>query len=152
MSKEERMKLSAVHAFTIIELTLVIAVIGIMAAVGMNYFPSAQIKARDTQRMSDIKNYANALEVYYVANDGTYPSANDDLDQICTSGFQNAECPVDPQGTSYQYYAVNGGSEYFIYSELEGVGGATKYYIICSNGLVGEIESDPGTNSTCPLP
>ncbi len=61
--------------FTLIELIVVIAIIGVLATVLIITFnPLAQLqKARDAQRRSDMKAIQNALEQYY--NDhGSYPT------------------------------------------------------------------------------
>lgn len=59
--------------FTIVELLIVIVVIGILAALVLNAFGNVQAKARDTQRQTDVRSLATALEVYY-NNNGQYPS------------------------------------------------------------------------------
>lgn len=62
--------------FTIIELLIVIAIIGILALLVLNNFQGAQAKARDTQRRTDINNVHGKLEEFYNENGG-YP--NEDL-------------------------------------------------------------------------
>lgn len=59
--------------FTIIELLIVIAIIGILAGLVLNNFQGAQAKARDTQRKTDINNLHAKLEEYYNEN-GNYPT------------------------------------------------------------------------------
>lgn len=59
--------------FTLIELLVVIAVIGILAAVVLASLNSARGKARDTRRISDLKQIQTALELYHTDN-GSYPS------------------------------------------------------------------------------
>lgn len=58
--------------FTIVELIIVIVVIGILAAITIVSYSSAQGRSRDTQRQTDIQNIAKALELYY-ADNGYYP-------------------------------------------------------------------------------
>lgn len=60
--------------FTLIELLVVIAIIGILAAIGLSALTSARKKARDSKRKSDLREVANALELYYSDN-GRYPSS-----------------------------------------------------------------------------
>jgi prepilin-type N-terminal cleavage/methylation domain-containing protein len=59
--------------FTIVELLIVIVVIGILAALVMNTFSSAQAKARNTQTISAVQSYAKAL-IAYGADKGKYPT------------------------------------------------------------------------------
>ncbi len=58
--------------FTIIELLIVIAIIGILAGLVLNNFQGAQAKARDVQRKTKINSIYGKLEEYYNTNGG-YP-------------------------------------------------------------------------------
>lgn len=60
------------QGFTIIELLIVIAIIGILAGLVLNNFQGAQAKARDVQRRADINAIHGKLEEYYNNNNG-YP-------------------------------------------------------------------------------
>ena len=59
-------------AFTLIELLIVVAIIGILAAIAVPNFLNAQIRAKIARAQSDQKHYAEALELYYLDN-GAYP-------------------------------------------------------------------------------
>ncbi len=61
--------------FTIIELLIVIAIIGILATLVLTNFQGAQAKGRDTTRKSDINSVYQKLEEYYNEN-GSYPNAD----------------------------------------------------------------------------
>jgi len=58
--------------FTLIELLVVIAIIGVLSTLAIIALGSARTKARDSKRMSDLKQIATALELYYGENN-TYP-------------------------------------------------------------------------------
>ena len=124
--------------FTMIELLIVIVILGILSAVGLGAFSSAQLKSRDSNRKSNLKGIATALEVYY--NDyGSYP-----LDdgggtgeiagcgiggaEVCSYGAQwqddngtvyMVQIPEDPTANTFFY--VSDGTEYQIYARLENV-------------------------------
>ena len=60
------------RGFTLIEVVIVVAVIGILAAVVLASVGEARKKARDTQRKSDLQQIQLALRLYKDTN-GTYP-------------------------------------------------------------------------------
>ena len=49
------------YGFTLIELLVVIAILGVLAAVGLATFNTSQMRGRDAQRKSDLKQISNAL-------------------------------------------------------------------------------------------
>ena len=58
--------------FTIIELLIVIAIIGLLATISIVSLNGARLKGRDAARLGNIKQIQTALEMYY--NDqGSYP-------------------------------------------------------------------------------
>lgn len=59
-------------AFSIVELAVVIAVLGILATITAVGYTKLQRDARDTERASDIAIIQSALETYYEKN-GRYP-------------------------------------------------------------------------------
>lgn len=60
-------------AFTLIELTLVVFIIGLIAGVAAISFQNIREKSRDSQRVSDAGQIQNALEMYY-RDESTYPA------------------------------------------------------------------------------
>ena len=58
--------------FTLIELVVVVAIIGILAGIGIASYGSANKKARDGKRKADIESIRSALEMYKADND-VYP-------------------------------------------------------------------------------
>lgn len=59
--------------FTLIELMVVIAIIGILTSIGLVSFSGARAKANDAKRRADLKTLQTALEGYYNDNNA-YPS------------------------------------------------------------------------------
>jgi general secretion pathway protein G len=115
------------RAFTLVELLVVIAILGILATIGLTAFTSSQARGRDTQRKSDLKQMASALELYY-SDHGAYPSSltgsilgcPSTTNTACTWGtgeFTDTKTtyfrvlPKDPTGSgSYFYQVVTGSS------------------------------------------
>jgi len=54
--------------FTLIELLIVVAIIGILAAIAIPQFSSYRQKAYNSAALSDLKNAKTALESYYADN------------------------------------------------------------------------------------
>ena len=62
--------------FTLIELLVVIAIIGLLATLSVVALNNARSRARDSRRVSDIKQIQTALELYFNENDA-YPIYNE---------------------------------------------------------------------------
>ncbi len=60
------------QGFTIVELLIVIVVIGILAAITIVAFNGVQARAKDGERVSDLKSVMKLMEMFYVDN-GYYP-------------------------------------------------------------------------------
>lgn len=58
--------------FTLIELLIVISIIGVLSSVVISSLKTAREKARDAQRLSDVKQIQTALEMFYNEK-GYYP-------------------------------------------------------------------------------
>ncbi|RLD97288.1 MAG: hypothetical protein DRI92_05910 [Aquificota bacterium] len=61
--------------FTLIELLIVVAIIGILAAIAVPNFLNAQIRAKISRCVSDMKTLETALEMYRMDNNA-YPTCN----------------------------------------------------------------------------
>jgi len=59
--------------FTLVELLIVIAIVGILAAVVLVNLNSARNRSRDTKRVADARQVLTALELYFQDNGG-YPT------------------------------------------------------------------------------
>lgn len=63
------------RAFTLIELLIVVAIIGILAAIAVPNFLNAQIRAKLARSVSDMKTLETALEMYRL-DENDYPPCN----------------------------------------------------------------------------
>jgi len=59
--------------FTLIELMIVIAIIGILAAIAIPQFAKYRSKAYNASALSDLKNVRTEVEAYYADHDN-YPA------------------------------------------------------------------------------
>ncbi len=64
--------------FTLIELLIVVAIIGILAAIAVPNFLNAQLRAKIAKAYADIKAIATAQEMYALDNNGGYPPESED--------------------------------------------------------------------------
>jgi type II secretion system protein G len=122
--------------FTLIELLIVISILGILAVVGVGAFRSSQMKGRDAQRKSDLKQLSNALELYY-QDHREYPDAVTTRIAGCPS-TSNGACdwgiesftdgntvyfktvPTDPTQTyNYVYVVDSSNTKYKLFAKLE---------------------------------
>lgn len=142
--------------FTIVELLIVIVVIAILATISIVAYNGVQERARNSQRTSDIRAIANALELYY-ADNGEYPMSGGWCTQISNpnngyaTAFQSAiskympDVPFDPlyaeTNQDYFYRRNSSGQSYHLYAELEGEDRADDGFTGCvRNGADNEYD------------
>ncbi len=77
--------------FTLLELMVVIAIIGILATLAQPMFKTAVLKAKEATLKEDLFNLRNVLDQYY-ADNGKYP---DTLDDLVAKGYMRS-IPPDP--------------------------------------------------------
>lgn len=129
--------------FTLIELMVVVAIIGILMAAGILAFSNAQQSARDAKRKADVDAISKALEQYNQANSGSYPSGASISGSI-TSYFPSNQVPTDPKNSGSYVYTITGGtgSTYCVcaYLEKTNTGNATANAAggTCSYGTPGQ--------------
>lgn len=72
MTKTKKQK----SAFTLIEMLVVIAIIGILTTLMVSSLIKSQMNAKDTRRMSNVENVSGAISNYYSIK-GTWPEMSD---------------------------------------------------------------------------
>jgi prepilin-type N-terminal cleavage/methylation domain-containing protein len=139
--------------FTLIEMLVVIAMIGILSAVVLTALGPSRLKAKDSRIISDVNQARAIAEGYYNATDGSYPmksiesaisstvadaNANFSGTKTCNS---NALCiyPPSSQSSTSQTFAI--------YGQLNAGG----YFCSDSTGVTKQNSGDLLTtlNSTC---
>jgi prepilin-type N-terminal cleavage/methylation domain-containing protein len=92
------------RGYTLLELLIVIALIGILVTIAAVSYSSAQKKTRDSRRTTDVKSIQNALEQYYSDHDGTYPDPSTVESDLQGGQYLPAGWPKDP-GSTHDLYA-----------------------------------------------
>lgn len=67
------------QGFTLIELLIVVAIIGILAAIAVPNFMNAQVRAKVARAESEMRNIQNSLESFFIDNNGYPPMDSDRL-------------------------------------------------------------------------
>ena len=122
------------RGFTLIELLVVIAIIGMLSSIILVSLGAARKKGRDTRRISDLKQMQLALEMYYDANNNTYPNA---LSSI--AGVYIGSVPTDPSGTPSSPISYD-------YDNLTAANGSctSSTSVLCPNYVLGGTLEDTG--------
>jgi len=120
--------------FTLIELLVVVAILGILASVGMGQFFTAQKRGRDTQRKESLASIARALEMYYNdhkryplstgGNEGNIMipgGATIDWGEEFTDGKTTymKQLPKDPADNAHYFYMSTDGTSFKLYAWIE---------------------------------
>ncbi len=90
------MKKLTTKGFTLIELLVVITIIGILATGATAVYTSAQQKARDSIRQSDVLTLKSSIEQVFGDN-AQYPKSPELYKEIVTDGKYMAQLPNDPK-------------------------------------------------------
>ena len=72
--KIKNLKLKNSKGFTLLEMLVVIGIISVLVSMGFASYSTAQKKARDAKRQSDLKSFKSALVQCYSVNNYAYPT------------------------------------------------------------------------------
>lgn len=100
------MRNSSRSGFTIIELLVVVAIIGTIGAIVLVSLSESREHSRNTARISQIKEYQKAFDLYY-SDKGHYPKfGNNETATICLGDYDDNRCWANGTGF-FERAAVN---------------------------------------------
>ena len=145
--------LRGTRGFTLIELLIVVAILGILAAIGITLYVNVQARGRIGRANADVRMITSAVGIYS-AHMGAIPTTAEGLavlSQVATNSkgdaagpFLNA-IPVPPGGGSPPWPAA-----YVYQPDTTAGGGASPgRYVVCGSGDGVVAHSAAGT-ATCP--
>ncbi|AGB41724.1 prepilin-type N-terminal cleavage/methylation domain-containing protein [Halobacteroides halobius DSM 5150] len=118
--------------FTLIELMVVIAVIGILAGIAIPKLSGVLGKARDTQIKAAASTIRSGMEMYYVSH-GKYPSTTDVADYAALDDTLTTvslpDIKPDIKSDSFTYTVDNDGNSKGYLIEIESGNTDTTFYI-----------------------
>jgi general secretion pathway protein G len=115
--------------FTLIELMVVIAILGVLTAILIPNFMRARSQSQLARCQLDLRNIAAGLELYYVQNQN-YP-AQAGWDSALIAGNYMRAIPTSPVDQASYGYATNVGQNSFVLSD-----GPNKY---TQSGVTGYV-------------
>ena len=106
--------------FTLIEILIVVAIIGILASVVLVGLGPLQRQGRDARRISDLKQVQTGLELFYNRN-GSYPPTS--AWGVLKTTLEGANVgitniPIDPNSANSYYYGSDG-TTYVLGADLD---------------------------------
>lgn len=110
-------------AFTLLELLVVIGIIAILVGLGSVSYSTAQKKARDAKRSSDLNSAQKMMEQCYAVNSYSYPiitNSSGTLIMTCPAPNNSITFSItDPLNSGSNYYRITPTPPYTIQAVLE---------------------------------
>ena len=126
------LKLTSKKGFTLIELMIVVAIIGILAAIAIPQFANLVAKSQEGRTKANLGTIRSALSIYYGDLEGWYPV--DNLASLAVAGrylqvIPNADLPKTTNSAGHPSYntvtsVMSDGTAGWYYNNAQGAAGA----------------------------
>lgn len=141
------------HGFTLIELLIVIAIVGILSAIGLLALNNSRERARDAKRESDLDHIRTAMQLYFDDHDDAFYDTGGAvairIDGGNDAGFTTAIQPYLPQipdhpkdtgnpDNDYWYINEAGAQHFALATKLEG--SQNEWYILNNYPFGGKVD------------
>lgn len=140
--------LQSKKGFTLVEVLIVVAIVGILASFAIVGIGPVQKRGRDARRLSDLRQIQNGLELYFQKN-GAYPLGGGyaTMAGLLKSNGITQLVPNDPLSNAaktYWYTTDSGGTTYMLAARLEDTGNSA------FNGALVTASTTLGVGDTFP--
>ncbi len=110
MKSIKSIKAAAQKGFTLIELMITVAIVGILAAVALPAYQDYTIRAQVTEGVS-LASGVKSIVAEFHANNGTFPTQNSDVDYTAQTGKYVSDISIADDATPAGFITITFGND-----------------------------------------